>query len=277
MERQSGQYFGQISLNRQVNEFIFALSQHPGQTTLPEHHHINPYFTLVLAGSYQERVGTKDYTFQKGDLVFHPAGAEHSNRFDRSTACCFNLEVPGATASSWSGSFLKRITRYHSVEQPQLKVLMARLWEEVQWADDYSELIMVGLAHELIGGFLRHQSLEQCPPRWVAQIKDYLRQMPQQNPSLDQLSQLTGVSTDFLCRQFSRSQGLTLGQYMRQQKVAQACELLTQTTLSMEEIAFELGLTDASHLNKVFKKVLDMSPSTYRRSVNFQFGTDGPK
>src|SRR5919199_2046322 len=276
MERQSGQYFGQITLNRQIDEYIFALSQHAKQTPIPNHHHINPYFTLVLEGNYQEIVGSSVCTFQKGDLVFHPAGTEHSNQFHQSAACCFNLEVQMGTTSPINGYLFKAST-FYCIDRPDLKSLMVRLWEEVQWSDDFSELIVTGLTHELIGRFLRHGQRDQRPPRWVDQIKNFLQEMPQQNPSLEQLSQLTGVSTDQLCRQFSRSQGLTLGQYIRQQKVAQACELLTRTTLSMEEIAFNLGFTDASHFNKVFKKVLNMPPSSFRLKVSSQSYTSGPK
>lgn len=44
---------------------------------------------------------------------------------------------------------------------------------------------------------------------------------------------------------------------------------LQHSNLRLNEIAYELGFTDESHLTKSFKKYKGMSPSSYRKSVLF--------
>ncbi|GAB3163422.1 helix-turn-helix domain-containing protein [Telluribacter humicola] len=277
MERQSGQYFGQVDLKKQVDNFYITTSQHAPQTIIPNHHHVNPYFTLVLEGIYKERVGSKVYTFRKGDVVFHPAEAEHSNQFDQSPALCFNVEVPLATTNQYADLYLLPVDGYQAIDLPSVKSYMVCLLEEVQRTDAFSELIIGGIVRQLIGLFLRQSQLDRRASRWVDQVKAFINETPQQNLTLEQLSQLTGLSADYLCRHFSRTQGMTLGQYMRQQKVARACNLLEGTRMTTEEIAFELGFSDASHFNKVFKRIMSLSPSTYRHTICRQSHTIIPR
>jgi len=46
-----------------------------------------------------------------------------------------------------------------------------------------------------------------------------------------------------------------------------ACFLLEQTSLSMAEIAYQVGYDDALYFSRVFRKVLGLAPSTYRKSL----------
>jgi AraC-like DNA-binding protein len=48
--------------------------------------------------------------------------------------------------------------------------------------------------------------------------------------------------------------------------VMEAKSLLKQTALSIQEICYWLGFEDASHFNKSFKKLTNMTPTEYRKS-----------
>ncbi|MBC8083037.1 MAG: helix-turn-helix transcriptional regulator, partial [Hymenobacter sp.] len=72
---------------------------------------------------------------------------------------------------------------------------------------------------------------------------------------------------DYLCRDFKRVTGRTPGEYLRHRKIARVCDLLAKPGLSTEEIAFQVGFADASHLSRVFKKVMGQAPAAYRKAV----------
>ncbi|MCR5451283.1 MAG: AraC family transcriptional regulator [Lachnospiraceae bacterium] len=58
--------------------------------------------------------------------------------------------------------------------------------------------------------------------------------------------------------------GFNYQQLLQQQRIAKACELLTNTTLSIEEISQNVGYDNISFFHRLFKKYYGMSPRHYR-------------
>ncbi|MDX5324992.1 MAG: helix-turn-helix domain-containing protein [Bacteroidota bacterium] len=67
-----------------------------------------------------------------------------------------------------------------------------------------------------------------------------------------------------LSRLFSQKEGHTIEQFIIRQKVERAKELLTYRSLSIKEIAFDLGYSSPAHLSTQFKQVTGMTPSQFR-------------
>lgn len=84
-----------------------------------------------------------------------------------------------------------------------------------------------------------------------AKLSDYLKQ----NLHYD-YSYLSGL--------FSSVEGVTLEQYLIQQKIERVKELLVYDELNLTEIAHELGYSSLAHMSAQFKKVTGLSPSHFR-------------
>ena len=75
------------------------------------------------------------------------------------------------------------------------------------------------------------------------------------------------VSPDYLKHLFSELLGMPLTEYLNRFRVSSACEKLMQSdAMSIEEIAAEVGYTDAKYFARVFKKIKGISAGEYRRS-----------
>lgn len=61
----------------------------------------------------------------------------------------------------------------------------------------------------------------------------------------------------------------TVYQLLQERLHQEAKLLLTHTTLSAKEIAFELRVCDAAYFSKCFKKIAGMSPVEYRRNNRY--------
>jgi AraC family transcriptional regulator len=61
-----------------------------------------------------------------------------------------------------------------------------------------------------------------------------------------------------------RSTGLSPYQYVIQQRLAKAQELLKTTDQSIVEVAIKSGFANQSHLTTVFQKILSITPKKYR-------------
>jgi AraC-like DNA-binding protein len=68
----------------------------------------------------------------------------------------------------------------------------------------------------------------------------------------------------YLSRLFSEVEGITIEQYIINQKIEKAKELLVYDELNISELADELGYSSVAHLSAQFKKVTGMTPSQFK-------------
>jgi len=84
--------------------------------------------------------------------------------------------------------------------------------------------------------------------------------------SLDNLAAVTGVGASRLHAQFKRAVGLPLHQFVIQQRVKRARELLSASKLSVAEIAYRTGFSDQSHLTRVLRRHTGLTPRAFRQA-----------
>lgn len=107
-------------------------------------------------------------------------------------------------------------------------------------------------------GGLSQQKLRQTS----AYVQDHIAQ----EISLTTIAEYLGMSRYHFCRLFKQSTGLSLHQYVIQQRVERAKQLLLQRKLSISEIAIACGFTHQSHLNRHFKRLTGVTPKTLHKS-----------
>jgi transcriptional regulator GlxA family with amidase domain len=66
---------------------------------------------------------------------------------------------------------------------------------------------------------------------------------------------------------FHAQTGLTPGLFMTNVRVKEAARMLVETSASLGEVSAMWGFADQSHFGKVFRRILNMSPATYRGTI----------
>jgi AraC family transcriptional regulator len=102
------------------------------------------------------------------------------------------------------------------------------------------------------------------PERQVLQVLDYIHDHLDQEIKLADLAELLGMSQFHFSAQFKQAIGTSPYQYLLQQRVERAKQLLKQTDQSIVEIALECGFNSHSHLSKQFRQLTGMTPKAYR-------------
>jgi AraC-like DNA-binding protein len=98
--------------------------------------------------------------------------------------------------------------------------------------------------------------------RLVRSIREYLEAHFHEDPSLSELSQLTGVNRFSLLRQFTREVGLPPHGYLTQVRLRAArFSLLAGRPPAL--VAAEVGFVDQSHLIKRFRSAFGITPGQY--------------
>jgi len=87
------------------------------------------------------------------------------------------------------------------------------------------------------------------------------------NLSLDTLATATHLTTYHFTRVFKQATGLSPHQYVLRERIEHAKVLLSTTSLSITEIAVEVGFNDQSHLHRHFKRTVGLTPRQYRKQL----------
>jgi AraC-like DNA-binding protein len=84
--------------------------------------------------------------------------------------------------------------------------------------------------------------------------------------SVDEIADHIALSAKYVRHLFHEQYGLTLSNFILNERIGKVKELLEQTTMQVADIAVESGFQTKSHFFTAFKKATGMTPSQYRES-----------
>lgn len=90
------------------------------------------------------------------------------------------------------------------------------------------------------------------------------------NLSLESAASYMNISTHYFSKLFKSEVGENFIDYVTDKKVEMAKQLIGDTDIPLNSIAFEMGFNEANYFSKVFKKKTGMTPSQYRKTVEDQ-------
>lgn len=97
------------------------------------------------------------------------------------------------------------------------------------------------------------------------QVKTYLDTHYTEKVSLDELEQQFFINKFYLTRIFKQQFGISISNYLIQQRITSAKFQLRFTNQTIEEIGRSCCMPDASYFNRVFKKIEGIGPGEFRR------------
>ncbi|TXK86002.1 helix-turn-helix domain-containing protein [Paenibacillus sp. N3.4] len=99
----------------------------------------------------------------------------------------------------------------------------------------------------------------------VEKAKQYIHQHINEDVSREDIASHVNMNPDYLTRIFKRETGLTISDYVLQERVELAKDLLMRTDLPIGSIASSVGYNNFSHFSKMFKKATAINPQDYRK------------
>lgn len=91
-----------------------------------------------------------------------------------------------------------------------------------------------------------------------------MRNERHRNLLIRELARLVNLSCWHFSRLFKAETSISPKEYMRRIKLKEAEELLSDSFLSVKEVAAKVGFGDRSHFSRDFKKICGQTPSTIR-------------
>ncbi|NIX76437.1 AraC family transcriptional regulator [Microvirga terricola] len=120
----------------------------------------------------------------------------------------------------------------------------------------------------LAGLIVRWADLDGVPPvrcesKGIVRVRDYLEANLARDVELAELAKLAGLSRSHFIRAFQRETGLTPHAYLLDRRFRAATRLLGRGN-APGDVAAACGFFDQSHLNRVFKARMGVTPGTFR-------------
>jgi AraC-like DNA-binding protein len=103
--------------------------------------------------------------------------------------------------------------------------------------------------------------------RWQARLTvEYIEEHLGSKIKARELADMVSFSKSHFSRAFKRTFDVPLMSYVFRRRVERAKLMLTGTRDQLIEIALSCGFADQSHLNRVFRRAVGMSPGLWRRT-----------
>ena len=122
-------------------------------------------------------------------------------------------------------------------------------------------------AYRLLANVIQHKYREASvgvDTRLIAKGITYLEEDPRQEKSIAEVASLCNVSVNYFERLFKQYAGETPTEYRIRTKIERAKLFLSLDTMTLGQIADELGFGDSAYLCRVFRKKTGMTPKEYR-------------
>ena len=103
------------------------------------------------------------------------------------------------------------------------------------------------------------------PDSQVTRALNYIRDNCRRELYVDEVAKAAGLSRRVLEKRFRATLNRSINQQIQRQRVDIVMKMLTESSLTISEIAIATGFSDAAHIARYFRGQTGLSPADYRR------------
>lgn len=235
-----------------------------------------PYSVLgieyVRSGNLVLRQGQQEVLAQPGDVYFIRGDFPETDRTG-----------PAGRLSKryvWlTGAILENLLRslhlwkrevLHIQRPQQFEALLRQMTRLLDQNPPDVDLQASTLAYQIL--LCLGQSIRPSLPPLIEEALAFMQKNLHRQLQLEELCQHLGINEVSLRRLFARHMQIAPIAYFLKQKLTWSANMLSTTSFSIKEIAYEIGYDDPFYFSNQFKKYFGVSPKQYRESNGLSFG-----
>ena len=247
-----------------------------------EHHHSELELSFCLEGSYDICIDKTTYRLEAGDLAIIGSMIPHMipDNSGKHTLALTIEAGPVLLAEYFTPLskiiFTKPVLHLRGTDGKHCR--LAELLEEVagykQNYTDFSELMIRGNFYHIFGYILTSLVSDTASEANTKTLRDLakieqalelIRTRYAEPLTVEQVAAITGYGKSNFCKIFKQITGETFHSILNTKRLEHACTLLANTSLSIEDVANQVGCADAKSLCRLFKAAYGTTPGTYRK------------
>lgn len=255
-----------------------------------KHSHIHDYYEIyyLMAGTRRYFINHTLYNMEPGDVILVNKGDLHlttmisSEHYYERYLMTFNDNFVERVSQNIDRELFMNAFEVKKVHVPVSKryafeALIHKLSTECERNDEYADFLAYSHMAELIIFLDRCSSHSVVPfddisvhEERIQQVCKYIINYYNQQITLADISKMAYMSPTYFSKKFKKVTGFGFNEYLNNVRIKMATNMLVETQYSVTEIARFCGYKDSNYFGDVFKKIMGVSPSKYRKA-NYTF------
>lgn len=268
--------------------FPIAVERREPQEPFGLHSHQFSEIVIITSGRGVHITGKESYPLNAGD-VFVIGGSRQHDYHSMDQLCLvnilfqpaklnlrhYNLQLPGYHALFVLEPAWRRRHQFNSrlrLSPQKLAVLMSlvdKLEEELGAREEGFKFMASALFMQVVGYLSRCFAKAKNPDARallrIGEAISHLEYNYHEHIDLDRLAGIARMSKRNFMRNFQAALGNSPIAHLLQLRVNHAAALLRSPSQTVTEIAFQVGFQDSNYFARQFKKLIGLSPGSYRK------------
>jgi AraC family transcriptional regulator len=169
---------------------------------------------------------------------------------------------------------IELIPQFATKRDPLIQGILLSLQEELNSNIQANNLYVEQLTTTLVIHLLKKYCVKKpvlitnndgLPKYKLRKTLEYIHAHLNQDIKLADLAGYVGMSQYYFVRLFKQSMGIAPYQYVIQQRVEKAKQLLKQGRVTITDIALQCGFANQSHFTKHFRQLTGVTPKVYQQ------------
>jgi AraC family transcriptional regulator len=253
---------------RALDGWIIQETRYAAFERMETHHHDGATLSIIFKGGYVERFGRRTLTGEAFSAILKPPQFAHENEMSPIGLHALYVELNPALIEEHCRE-LRLPSVPVALSGSRVVAAIARIRQELGDRDDTSGLSLESHLLEIVAQASRQMDRARDSARqpWLARVRARLNEAIRETPDLASLAADADVHPVHLAQAFRRRYGCTIGEYLRERRVDIASAAL-RGPHPISRIAHDTGFADHSHLTRVFRRAVGVTPTEYRRLVS---------
>lgn len=272
---------------KETDEFpidVFVLEKKDFGNTIPAHWHDCIEFMYILEGNITEQINNNFYDLKKDDIIIAYNDDIHGSTCNEYVKMLVIKFLPQIISKRYLDlidakyifPFLNNKQRQNLIQNTfdgyyDIYNLLIGIQSEYTKKKSGYEMYIKGYIYQLIAILVRDGVLGSF--EIPIKKKDLLRLNPviehidknySQNLAMENIAKMVNMSYYHFSRYFKKVVGKTFKEYIDYVRISEAEKLLIKGGSSISEVAYEVGYSNISSFNRVFKRVRGYTPSVIK-------------
>lgn len=278
--------------NEELSMNKFVIRRKLRYCTINEHRHEYIEIIYVLKGEFEQSIEGKKYKMKKGDFCIFDKNTRHSCEAINENNIVINILI---TPKFFDGVFMhllcddnyisnfivntlysmnstQNFIKFHIEEGTTLQMILHNLLIEyfsentrsIAAINGYLLILFTELSRALIQ--INKKSIDESQKFIKEQVLNYIRKN-YKDINLKTMAKFFNFHPSYLSNLIKKEFGKNLKDLIMEVRMAEACNLLENTNITIEAIINEIGYVNNSYFYKIFKKEYGCTPIEYRNNI----------
>lgn len=251
------------------------------------HQHEEIQLSLIIEGEGTFIVGDTINYYKKGDILAIGSNIPHVFKSDLEASSNSKMLTLFFTDSSFGNHFfeleeLNELKPFfkrakHGFEITSKKKFISNLFLELSEASKLDRFIILlqllkiasKANYKSLSSFIFEKKFSDLEGKRMRDVFEFTMSNYTNDISLDNVADVASMTKNAFCKYFKKRTNKTYFQFLNELRIEHASKLyLTNSDMSLAEIAYNSGFKNISNFNRQFKSIKQMSPTQLKKMRN---------